>query len=148
MPVADPSARPVGSVPLETLHFTVPTPPCAASGRAYAVPVTARGRAASVRIATGRTATMTNDLALLSVPDLAVTVNSKRPSFVGWPLTTPVPAARASPDGRVPFVTAQVIDSAPPVATSLSSYGSPTMARGRSAVEPRTTGIANVAPTA
>src|SRR5215207_8970238 len=105
------------------LQLTVPTPPSAASVCEYVVPVTARGSVALVAITTGRTATMVNDFWLVSVPEVVVTVKSYTPSFVGWPLMTPVVDASATPGGSAPPVTAQVIGCIPPVATSLSVYG-------------------------
>ncbi len=63
---------------------------------------------------------MTNDFAVVSVPEVAVTVNWNGPSLVGWPLSTPVPAASEIPGGSAPLATDQLIASEPPEATSLS----------------------------
>ena len=99
-------------------------------------------------MASGRTTETANGRALVSVPDVAVTVNSNRPSFVGWPLSTPVLDASTTPGGSAPLVTAKVTDAEPPVATSLSAYGRPTMAAVSSSMRRSSVnGTPNVAPT-
>ena len=55
--------------------------------------------------------------------------------------------ASTTPGGSAPLVTAKVPVADPPVATSLSAYGRPTMARGRSDADVNVNGTPNVAPT-
>ncbi len=50
---------------------------------------------------------------------LTVTVKVNVPLAVGVPEITPLPAARLTPVGRVPFVTDQVYAGVPPVAWSV-----------------------------
>ncbi len=111
LPVAASRLRPLGSLPVETRHFSEPEPIAAASGCEYVRPtvppgsdlvVTARVRAAIV-IFTDSVA----DAAVGSELSVTRAVNVAVPFEVGVPVMAP-DALRRSPPGSDPDVLVQV----------------------------------------